>query len=459
MHILTKLNCFTVKKEHKSIPIFLITEDKFESWLETQNNFTQKFINISKIDKTNIITIPNSEGSVDKVVCCVSEDMFSLADITSNLIDGNYHVEYSQIQDLSLIFMGIALGDYDFNHYKSKKHNKSVKIFLPESYSKIIAEIEATYLVRDMISTPAEDMGPEDISNVIKTIANKFNADVSEIVGEDLAKLGYMGIYSVGKGSHRDSRLVNMTWGDTNNPLVSIVGKGVVFDTGGLDIKPASGMKLMHKDMGGAANAIGLAYLIMKHNLPVSLRLSIPTVENSIDAHSFRPSDIITMKNGITVEVTNTDAEGRLILAEPLHEESLKNPDLLIDFATLTGASRVAVGTEISSFFSNNDDISSKLYNYGESIQDSVWRLPIAQCYKKTLKSNFADIVNADLSPFAGATKAALFLEMFLPVKQPNWIHFDIMAWNPVCMKGKPVGGEMMGVRSMFSVLTDRYPL
>jgi leucyl aminopeptidase len=197
----------------------------------------------------------------------------------------------------------------------------------------------------------------------------------------------------------------------------------------------------------------------MKHNLPVSLSLSIPTVENSIDAHSFRPSDIIKMKNGITVEVTNTDAEGRLILAEPLHDESLKNPDLLIDFATLTGASRVAVGTEISSFFSNNDDISSKLYNSGESSQDSVWRLPLAKCYKKTLKSNFADIVNADLSPFAGATKAALFLELFLGDNKPNWIHFDIMGWNPVALKGKPIGGEMMGVRSMFAVLKDRYSL
>ncbi|KEI35798.1 peptidase B [Francisella sp. W12-1067] len=459
MYISTQLNCFITEKDTKLYPIYLVKKNNLENWVTNQNQFTQKFIQNSHLgEKQSTLIIPNSAGDIDRIICIVTDDMFSIANLPNQLVKGNYYIEYSEISDLALYYIGFALGAYRFGRYLSSKKNvNEVKILLPNEYSYILPEIEASYIVRDMISTPAEDMGPAEISAIIKKIANKFNASFDEVVGQELANQGYMGIYSVGKASHREPRLIRLNWGNKENPRISIVGKGVTFDTGGLDIKPASAMQLMHKDMGGAANAIGLAYIIMKHQLPVRLSLSIPAVENSIDAKSFRPSDIIKMKNGTTVQVTNTDAEGRLILAEPLYEESQKNLDLLLDFTTLTGAARVAVGTEISAFFSNNDTTASELYTHSQSTQDSIWRLPLATCYKKNLKSDFADLVHADLSPYAGATKAALFLEHFLGDNPPNWIHFDIMAWNLSSTAGKPVGGEMMAVRAVFAMLKTKY--
>jgi leucyl aminopeptidase len=457
MQISTQLNCFTQQKNENSIPIHLVYEDNFAKWLKNQDSFIQNFIKLFD-KKENVIIIPDAKGNIQKVLSLVTQDMFSIAELSNKLRSGEYFIEHSDIKDLSLYYIGFALGCYKFQRYKSKPSNLEIKLYLPEQYKHILIAIEANYLVRDMISTPAEDMGPAEISNIIKSLADEFDAEFDEIVGDDLAKQGYMGVYTVGKASHRPPRLVRLDWGKKDHPQISIVGKGVVFDTGGLDIKPSAGMILMHKDMGGAANAIGLAYMIIKNKLPVRLSLVIPTVENAIDAKSYRPSDIIKMKNGTTVQVTNTDAEGRLILAEPLFEESQKTPDLLIDFATLTGAARVAVGTEISAFFSNNDEVSNQLYKHAKDTQDQVWRLPLADCYRKALKTEFADISHCDLSPFASATKAALFMEHFVGIKNaPNWIHFDIMAWNPVSSLGKPKGGEMMAVRATFEMLKNKY--
>lgn len=457
MNISTKLKCFTEQKSVSSLPIFLIKKDNLDNWLEQQDSFVQNYIK-NYSDKKKTIEIPGNTGCIEKILCIISDDMFSIANLPSDLASGDYHIGYSDIDDLTLIYIGFALGDYQFTKYKSSYTERSVKLYLPNEYKHILADIEANYIARDMITTPAEDMGPEDISNIVKRLANEFDADFEEIVGDDLVKQGYMGVYTVGKGSHRDPRLVKLSWGDQKHPLISVLGKGVAFDTGGLDIKPSSGMVLMHKDMGGAANAIALAYMIMKYKLPIRLNLVIPTVENATDAKSYRPSDIIKMKNGTTVQVTNTDAEGRLILVEPLHEEAQKKPEYLIDFTTLTGAARVAVGTEISAFFCNNDEAANQLYKYGVKVQDHNWRLPLADCYRKNLETEFADISHCDLSPFASATKAALFMEHFVGLKDaPTWIHFDIMAWNPVGRPGKPKGGEMMGVRAMFEMLKEKF--
>ena len=326
MYISTKLDCFTENKKSQSEPIYLIKEDNLENWLSQQTQFVQKLAKKFNFSEgSSPLIISDSNGNTQKIVCLITEDMFSIANLSKQLATGDYHIEYSDFDDLELYYIGFALGSYNFTNYSPKKVNKNqVKLFLSKEYQKIIPQLEANYLVRDMISTPAQDMGPAEISQIIKQIANQFSAGFDEVVGQELADQGYMGIYSVGKGSHRPPRLVRLNWGDEKNPKISIVGKGVAFDTGGLDIKPAAGMKLMHKDMGGSANAIALAYMIMKHNLPVCLSLVIPTVENAIDAKSYRPSDIIKMKNGTTVEVTNTDAEGRLILAEPLHDESVR---------------------------------------------------------------------------------------------------------------------------------------
>ena len=420
MYLDTQLKCFSNKKKLDSISIDLILKDNVSKWLSQQNKYIQNVAkNNSFGEATNLLKIFNTTtGATEKVVCLISTDMYSIANLSNELADGDYHVEQSEIENLSLHYIGFAMGAYRFDKYKSKPKASRICLYLPQEYQQILVEVEATYLVRDMITTPAEDMGPEEISNVVKQLAKEFDASIEELVGEELLENGYMGIYSVGKGSHREPRLVKLSWGDTSDPRVSIVGKGVAFDTGGLDIKPSSGMLLMHKDMGGAANAIGLAYIIMKHKLPINLSLVIPTVENVTDAKSYRPSDIITMKNGTTVQVTNTDAEGRLILVEPLNDEAATKPDYLIDFATLTGAARVAVGTEISALFCNDDETANELYKYGQCTQDQVWRLPLADCYRKALKTDFADISHCDLSPHASATKAALFMEHFVGLKK-----------------------------------------
>ncbi|WP_150468290.1 M17 family metallopeptidase [Francisella sp. SYW-9] len=458
MYISTKLTCFSQDKDSSSLPIFLIKKDNFANWLKQQSSFLQNFVKQFDNNKT-IFVAPNSDGNVDKVICLVSKSMFSVADLPTQLPSGDYHIEHSDIHDLNLYYIAFALACYKFERYKSNVSDIDIKLFLPQEYQHILINVEANYIVRDMITTPAEDMGPADISETIKKLAKQFGAEFDEIVGEELANQGYMGIYSVGKGSHRPPRLVRLNWGDNRHPKVSIVGKGVTFDTGGLDIKPAAAMLLMLKDMGGAANAIGLAYMIMKYKLPVNLSLVIPTVENAVDAKSFRPSDIVKMKNGTTVQITNTDAEGRLILVEPLYEEAQKKPEYLIDFSTLTGSARAAVGPEISAFFCNNNEVANEVYKYGESMQDYVWRLPLADCYRKSLKTEFADISHCDLSPFAGAVKAALFMEHFVGENDdaPNWIHFDMMAWNASSTPGKPKGGEMMAARAMFELLKDKY--
>ncbi|AXA33430.1 M17 family metallopeptidase [Francisella adeliensis] len=456
----TELKCFSNDKHTDSIAIELVLNENCSQWLKKQNDFVQNLAKTIDFGENNkIFKIPSEKtGELENVVYLIDNDMYSIADLANTLEAGNYHIQKSEIEDLKLYYIAFALGSYSFDKYRSKPKSKQVKLYLPEEYKLILPEVEATFLVRDMITTTAEDMGPEDIAKVVKDIAKKFDGQCSELVGQELVENDYMGVYTVGKGSHRPPRLVHLNWGDKKHPKISVVGKGVAFDTGGLNIKPGAGMMLMLKDMGGAANAIGLAYMIMKHKLPVNLSLVIPTVENAIDAKSYRPSDIITMKNGTTVQVTNTDAEGRLILAEPLYEEAKTNPDYLIDFTTLTGAARVAVGPEISALFCNDDETANELYKYSKCTQDKVWRLPLSDCYRKALKTDFADISHCDLSPFAGATKAALFLEYFVGLKKaPKWVHFDLMGWNVSSTAGKPKGGEMMAVRTTFAMLSDKY--
>ena len=453
-----QVNCFTKEKKENSIPIYIFEKNKFNNWLGKQSLFTKNFCNLQISNNLNIINLPNNNGNLSKVIIIENEiNMYSLAELPKKLDCNNYHLE-TNLNDKNLdekLYLGFALGDYVFDRYK-KNIKKDIKLFLPKDYENVISTAESVYIARSMISTPAEDMGPAEISQIIKDIAIKFNAEFSEIVGEELLKQNYNGVYAVGKGSHRKPRVVNLLWGDDKNPKISLVGKGVVFDTGGLDIKMRSGMEIMHKDMGGSANAIALAYLIMKNNLPIKLSLSIPTVENATDAKSYRPSDIITMKNSKTVQVTNTDAEGRIILADVLFEESSKKPNLLIDFATLTGAARVAVGPEISAYFTNDKKTSNLLEDSAEKINDPVWRLPLHKGYEKYLKSEFADILNCGYTPYAGATTAGLFLQNFVE-KDCKWLHFDIMAWNVSNTPGKPIGGEAMGIRAVYDMLQKKY--
>jgi leucyl aminopeptidase len=316
--------------------------------------------------------------------------------------------------------------------------------------------LEAIFWVRDMITTPAEEMNPKQLGIEAKKLAEMFQASFHEIVGDDLLKHGYRGIYTVGRAAVEAPRLIDIHWGNTNHPKLTLVGKGVCFDSGGLDLKAAEYMLLMRKDMGGAAHVLGLAYMIMQANLPVRLRVLIPAVENCISSKAYRPGDVIVAKNGTSIEVGNTDAEGRVVLADALVEAASESPDLMIDFATLTGAARVALGLGLPALFCNRADIANQLVAASFEAQDPLWQLPLFAPYKKYIKGKIADLTNNPPS-YGAAITAALFLEQF--VQNHPWLHIDLMAWNDSSTPGKPEGGEAMGIRALFAYLTTRYTL
>jgi leucyl aminopeptidase len=298
-------------------------------------------------------------------------------------------------------------------------------------------------------------MMPQDLSAQVKTLAEEFNADFDEIVGDALLQENYPMIHAVGRASAHAPRLLDLHWGDDNHPKVTLIGKGICFDTGGLNLKPGEAMRYMKKDMGGAAHTIGLAYLIMAAKLPIRLRLLIPAADNAVSSDSFRPGDVLKSRKGLTVEIDNTDAEGRLVLCDALTEGASEKPELMIDFATLTGACRVALGTELPGFFTNQQQLAGDLMQAGERVSDPVWNLPLHKAYKDALKSDIADLINSVPTPFGGAITAALYLEAF--VDNTPWVHFDVMAWNRRSLPGRPIGGEAMGLRAMFNYLRNRF--
>ncbi|MCK5620816.1 MAG: leucyl aminopeptidase family protein, partial [Alphaproteobacteria bacterium] len=320
----------------------------------------------------------------------------------------------------------------------------------------VAAAATATSFVRDLINTPAADMGPADLAQAARELAGEFGADFTVTVGDELIEQNYPAIHAVGRAAAVAPRLIDISWGDPSHPKVTLVGKGVCFDTGGLDLKPSRGMALMKKDMGGAAMVLGLARMIMMTGLPVRLRVLAPAVENSVSGNAMRPRDILRTRKGLTVEIGNTDAEGRLVLADALTEAMADKPDLLLDFATLTGAARGAVGTGIAAMFTPDDNLAEDLYRQGVAEDDPVWRLPLWKPYRRMIDSKVADINNAGDSPHAGAITAALFLAEFVD-EGISWAHFDIMAWNPAARPGRPEGGEAMAMRAAFATIKDRY--
>jgi leucyl aminopeptidase len=316
---------------------------------------------------------------------------------------------------------------------------------------------EATFLVRDLINTPASDMGPAELVAAVEAEGRRFAARCTVIEGEDLLTRNYPAIHAVGRASPRAPRLVDLVWGDDAWPRVTLVGKGVCFDSGGLDIKPSSAMKLMKKDMGGAAIMLGLARMVMAAGLKVRLRLLIPAVENSISGNAMRPLDVVATRRGLSVEIGNTDAEGRVILADALAEAASEKPSLLLDAATLTGAARVALGTELPALFANDDALAEAILSSGRDSLDPLWRLPLWAPYRRHLKGKTADLNNAPDLPSAGAITAALFLAEFVEPWCP-WGHIDVMAWNTESRPGRPEGGEAMAMRALFRMLAERFP-
>jgi leucyl aminopeptidase len=420
-------------------------------WVE-QNGFSGK--------SGQLLALPSTDGSIERLVfgVCNLDNYFAIADLPLKLPPGVYSLEGTGVKSrLESLAIGWGLGCYQFDKYKNQKPIDA-KLKLPNSanHPRIQGMVAACSRVRDLINTPAEDMMPQHLSAVVAELAQTYAADFEEIVGDDLMAENYPCIYTVGRASVNAPRLIELNWGEDSHPQVTLVGKGICFDSGGLDIKPAAGMRTMKKDMGGAAQVIGLAQLIMALELPIRLRVLIPAAENAISSNSYRPGDVLKTRSGLTVEIDNTDAEGRLVLCDALVEACESKPDLVIDFATLTGAARVAVGTEIAAFFCNNRELAEEVRVAGESVDDPTWELPLHKGYKSLLDSYVADTLNSAATPFGGATTAALYLQNFVD-REISWVHFDIMAWNSRKRAGRPIGGEAMGVRAMYDVLEKRF--
>jgi leucyl aminopeptidase len=456
------LACFLDTKPTDSIPIIPVREQTYQAWLENQESTMARWLtNTGFVAKPgNRCLIPGADGQVAAVVIGIAstDHQWVCGDLSKNLAAGTYHLltdwEPAAIERATI---GWGLGAYRFTRYKSSDAPLANLAVDPSSNGELISnQVEAAYLVRDLINTPAEDMMPEHLAEAIAGVGREYGASVTQIVGDELLSQNYPTIHRVGRASAHPPRLIDLRWGDASHAKVTLVGKGVCFDSGGLDLKPAAGMRLMKKDMGGAAHALGLARMVMQAGLPVCLRLLVPAVENAVAGDAMRPGDVITSRQGISIEVDNTDAEGRLILCDALAEGSTEKPDLMVDFATLTGAARVALGTDLPALFTNSDKVAAGFLAAAERTGDPMWRMPLHAAYREMLNSSIADIVNSANAPFAGAITAALFLQEFV-ADGADWAHFDIMAWNRSSKPGRPEGGEAMGIRSVFDYLCQRF--
>jgi leucyl aminopeptidase len=368
---------------------------------------------------------------------------------------GRYRLE-GAIEEPTLAALGFRLGGYRFDKYRKPKAGAELADLKGADMAEVARLTDAAFLARDLINTPANDLGPEAFEKEIRAFATRHKMKLKAIVGDDLLKQNFPMIHAVGRAAHEAPRLIDMTWGVASNPKITLVGKGVTFDTGGLDIKPSAGMLLMKKDMGGAANVLGLAHAIMDAGLKVRLRVLIPIVENAISASSFRPGDVLRARNGSTVEIGNTDAEGRLILGDALSLADEENPELILDMATLTGAARVALGPDLPPLYSTDDALAAALMSAGAAADDPLWRLPLWSPYESMIGSKIADVNNAGQGGFAGSITAALFLQRF--VKQAKaWVHLDIFGWAPEARPSRPFGGTDQGIRAVYGVLKQRY--
>ncbi len=454
---------FVEPKPRNARPVYLVAKDALAhagldaaalAWA-TANDFN------GQADR--VLILPGEGGSVAGALLGTGgpdEGLGSLATgmLARKLPEGEWYFATTPA-DADQAAIGLALGGYVFTRY-GKKPGKPVRFVLPEGTDRARVEriVEGVFLTRDLVNTPTNDMGPEALEAAARALADRHKAKVSVVLGDALLAENFPMIHAVGRASAEAPRLIDLTWGEPSAPKVTLVGKGVCFDTGGLDIKPASGMLLMKKDMGGAANVLGLASMVMAAKLPVRLRVLVPAVENAISGNAFRPGDVLRSRKGITVEIGNTDAEGRLVLADALTLADDENPALLIDMATLTGAARVALGPDLSPFYTYDDALAAELASAARTTADPLWRMPLWKPYDSKLSSKVADMNNVTTDGFAGSITAALFLKRFVE-KAASWAHFDIFAWSPNERAHCPVGGEAQAIRAIERVLSKRYPL
>ena len=441
--------------------IHLVTTADLEAWLAEQPERTRVAAAAASFAAKpgEMAILPGLKPDEWSVAAGVAagDDPYRLAALASRLPGGTYRLTNGRPGSATL---GWLLAQHRYDRYRSNPEPLPARILLTSDPAQIdddVALATATALVRDLVDTPAADLGPEELAAAVERQASLHHATVTIVQGADLER-DFPMVAAVGRAAapHRAPRMIELLWGDPSHPRIAIVGKGIVFDSGGLDIKPGSGMLLMKKDMGGAAHALALASLVMGANLPVRLYLLIPAAENAISGDAFRPGDVLHSRKGVTVEIGNTDAEGRLVLADALTRAVEEKPELLIDFATLTGAARVALGPDLPALFANDDALANDLIAAGTAVADPLWRLPLWAPYADMLKSGIADINNAGEGGLAGAITAALFLDRFVPADLP-WAHFDTFAWRPAARPGRPKGGEALGLRAAWSCLRARY--
>lgn len=443
--------------ESNPLPLQLVRTSEFDAWLPTQTADSRAWLERLQFRaESGQIGWLTGDGGLPAIAVVGwdgEDNLATLGSLPYALPEGEYELTCA-VSDLQLT--GWGLGAYHFDRYKSAKRDPACLV-IPESSNaeEVTNTVAAITLVRDLINMPAQDLNPTALADEARQVADTHRAECEITVGDALAKAGLGAIHAVGRAAADAPRLIDLKWGDESHPRVSLIGKGVCFDSGGLDLKPAAGMRHMKKDMGGAAHVLGLAQLIMSAALPVRLRVLIPAVENAVAGNAYRPGDILQTYLGLTVEIDNTDAEGRLVMCDALALAAEEEPDLILDFSTLTGSARSAVGAEIAAMFSNDEALAAGLLDAGNAADDPVWRLPLHQPYQHLLESKVADTVNSASSPMGGAITAALFLEKFVGGRP--WAHFDIMAYNNRKRPARPEGGEAMGVRAAFDYLQKRY--
>ncbi len=454
------LNCLT-NATQSAVPILSVERSGLPAWLDA-NPAQRDWLAATgfKAEPGSFAFLPGSQGALSAVLAAPNEGapVWAYAGLPASLPQGRYRLDTKlDPAAATQAALGWALGAYSFNAYKTPKRAPAELVW-PAGADR--AEVEnlarAVGLARNLINTPAEDLGPDELAQAARGVAERHGAKINVIRGDDLLAQNYPTIHAVGRASTRPPCLIDLRWGDANAPLVTLVGKGVCFDTGGLDLKPAAGMLGMKKDMGGAAVVLGLADALMASGTPIRLRVLIPAVENSVAGNAIRPLDIVRTRAGKTVEIGNTDAEGRLILCDALTEADREKPALLVDCATLTGAARVALGPELQALFCDDEAVARELQDAGQRTGDPLWRLPIWRGYRKLIDGKCADLNNVASSPFGGAIIAALYLAEFVS-PDTAWAHLDMMASNVSARPGRPEGGEATGLRALYTYLRGRF--
>lgn len=455
------LEFLSAKSTKSTLTLTALHRKKLPEWLSEQNAKVRRWVQSGrfKAGGGEVCLLPASDGGVSGVLVGVEkpESPWSYSALPARLPKGRYRFDGTlSPRHADAAALGWALGCYRFDRYKKPRGSRATLVW-PEAarVEHATALIEGIGLTRDLINTPAEDMGPEELTAAGSELAKRHGGKTKILRGQKQLQ-AFPAVYAVGRAAANQPQLLDLTWGNASHPKVTLVGKGVVFDSGGLDLKPAASMKLMKKDMGGAALMLGLAHAIMALQLPVRLRLLVPAVENAIGGNAMRPLDVLQTRKGLTVEVGNTDAEGRLILSDALTAADEERPDVIVDAATLTGAARVALGTALPALFCNDDALANQILDAGLAVEDPLWRLPLHAPYARYLESPVADLNNIGTSGYGGAITAALFLSRFVRPKT-RWAHVDTMGWNVDSLPGRPVGGEALALRALVEALTRRY--